>query len=87
MESLKYTHFKFDKSFNLSLVLNLEKQINRQVKYKEIKEIVKFPNYAYKIENGIFEFAVSYVIYNNIYIPNNIQYVFNKPVRKKAYVF
>ena len=70
MLSVDCDYFKFDKTFNFYIVLQFEKQVNRYSKYQEIKDIVKYSNYAYQIESGIFEFSVSYVIYNKIEYSN-----------------
>ena len=70
MLSVDCDYFKFDKTFNFYIVLQFEKQVNRYSKYQEIKDVVKYSNYAYQIESGIFEFSVSYVIYNKIEYSN-----------------
>ena len=52
--------------------------------YEQLRDIIKYSHYAYKIESGIFEFSISYIIYNKIdysnfsiyynYHFNNIKY-------------
>lgn len=84
MFQFHYKFFKFDNTIDYSIVLKLENQINRKDYYEQLKEILKYSHYAYKIENGIFEFSVSYIIYNKIdyssfciyynYHFNNIKY-------------
>lgn len=65
-QNFNYPYFKFDKSVDYQLVLYFNKQINRQTKYQELKNLVNYSHYAYQIENGIFEYSVLYVVYNQI---------------------
>ena len=54
MFQFHYKFFKFDNTIDYYIVLKLENQINRKDYYEQLKEILKYSHYAYKIENVIF---------------------------------
>ena len=64
-----YSNFVFDKTLKYSDIVYFDSLINRYNKYQELKSIIKYSNYAYLIENSIFEFCVIYLI-NNKYSKN-----------------
>lgn len=75
-----YTNFIVDKTLKYSDIVYFCSQINRFEKYKELKEILKYANIAYLIENSIFEFTVIYVLnnkFNKKYFINFYNYQFN----------
>lgn len=75
-----YSNFVFDKTLKYSDIVYFDSLINRFNKYQELKSIIKYSNYAYLIENSIFEFCVIYLInnkYSKNYFVNFYNYQFN----------